>query len=238
MSTRVRCNAGEGFRHRIAPILRPPFLIALILLVVGGPPFMVGRKNPHLLGKVLQYVIAGPPACAHSFTMPKLRHFDHLDTVRFVTFSCFRRHPYLLFAAACDSVVSELAKVRRQKTIRILGWVLMPDHVHLVVRPTGPGQLGRIVGQMKARAARSVISKVAPEQCCRRADGHIAIWERRCYDHNCRTIEDALEKIRYCHYNPVKAGLVECAEDWPWSSCRWYIGRTDLELEIDGLDLG
>ncbi len=73
-------------------------------------------------------------------------------------------------------------------------------------------------------------------QVRRNAKSRFVFWQRRCYDHNCRTVEAVREKIKYCHMNPVKAGLVNDPLDWPWSSYRHYVGRDDAVLEIDGFE--
>ena len=61
-------------------------------------------------------------------------------------------------------------------------------------------------------------------------------WQRRYYDHNCRTREITIEKIEYCHRNPVVNGLVECQSEWCWSSYNWYNGNKDVILEMDKLE--
>ncbi len=59
------------------------------------------------------------------------------------------------------------------------------------------------------------------------------LWQRRCYDRNCRTEEEVWEKVNYCHNNPVKRGLVSRPEDWQWSSCRSFIRNDDALPEIE-----
>ena len=44
-----------------------------------------------------------------------------------------------------------------------------------------------------------------------------------------------MEKIRYCHYNPVKRGLVTDPAEWEWSSYNWYLGETDVPLKMDSI---
>jgi len=60
-------------------------------------------------------------------------------------------------------------------------------------------------------------------------------WQKRCYDLNVRDYPQFVEKPRYIHRNPVKAGLCECPEDWEWSSFRHYAtggeGRVEIESE-------
>lgn len=171
--------------------------------------------------------------CIYDCAMTRLRHFDNLGTARFVTFSCFRRHPYLLPESCIRVVLDEAALLRNDYGIQILGYVIMPDHVHLVLLPPHGLELGRLVGRMKGRSAYAITSLAA--KVLRRPDGRSAVWQRRCYDHNCRTAETVGEKIVYCHNNPVHRGLVESPEEWPWSSYRWYLGDRDVPLEIDGI---
>ncbi|HEY1678329.1 MAG TPA: hypothetical protein VGG04_11510 [Candidatus Sulfotelmatobacter sp.] len=63
--------------------------------------------------------------------------------------------------------------------------------------------------------------------------GHF--WQKRYYDLNIRDHEQFVEKLRYIHRNPVKAGLCARPEDWPWSSFRHYAtgieGRVEIESE-------
>lgn len=42
-----------------------------------------------------------------------------------------------------------------------------------------------------------------------------------------------MEKINYCHYNPVKGKLESKPEDWKWSSYKWYAGVGDVVIELD-----
>jgi putative transposase len=60
-------------------------------------------------------------------------------------------------------------------------------------------------------------------------------WQKRYYDFNIRDYPQFVEKLRYIHRNPVKAGLCERPEDWEWSSFRHYAtggeGRVEIESE-------
>ncbi|MCX6833774.1 MAG: transposase [candidate division Zixibacteria bacterium] len=173
--------------------------------------------------------------------MPKLRHYDHLGTARFVTFSCYQRQRLLSDNIARQSVLDELSRLRTDHEIRVLGYVVMPEHVHLVLFPPDDVKLGPLICALKARSAHTILgwmrSDQRPQRILLRPEGAPAIWQRRCYDHNCRTPGIVVEKVKYCHDNPVKRGLVAHAEDWPWSSCRWYLGQREGVPEIDGIEL-
>ncbi|MBU0984105.1 MAG: transposase [candidate division Zixibacteria bacterium] len=170
--------------------------------------------------------------------MPRLRHYDNLGTARFVTFTCFRRHRYLTTQIARDIVLAGVSHLRSYRHIRILGWVVMPEHVHLVLMPPDGCALGDAIGRFKAWTSRKILSDPAyTGRVLRRDDGRRALWQRRCYDHNCRTQDVVREKINYCHLNPVKRELVRHPSDWPWSSYNWYRGEGQIVLAIDGLEL-
>ena len=62
------------------------------------------------------------------------------------------------------------------------------------------------------------------------------IWQRRCYDHNCRSEESIWEIINYCHNNPVMRGLVDSPEKWEWSSYRHYHDLGNIKIAIDMVD--
>ncbi|MCP4569858.1 MAG: hypothetical protein GY841_19940 [FCB group bacterium] len=141
--------------------------------------------------------------------------------------------------------MEEVENARTKHQIAILGYVLMPSHVHFVLYPPDGLELGRVIGDIKSYSAKRILERwkqvnhpMLPVLRIKR-DGWLkyAFWQRRCYDHNCRTIESVREIIRYCHMNPVKAGLVSDASDWIWSSNNWYLNCGEIALEIDGIEL-
>jgi putative transposase len=175
-------------------------------------------------------------------SMTLLRHYDHLNTVRFVTFSCYRRLP-LLTEETNTIVVFHIDSMRRRTGAHLLGWVIMPEHVHLVLYPPDAVKLGFVIGRLKAFSSRDIFARWSAQGKSRldlrvERNGHVknVFWQRRCYDHNCRNWNTVLEKIRYCHNNPVRRGLVAEPRDRIWSSCRWYLGERDVPLLIDALD--
>ncbi len=141
--------------------------------------------------------------------------------------------------------LEELESSRRAHCYSILGYVVMPNHVHLVLYPSGDLVLGPVLGQIKAHSAFRIISawKIQKSRLLEhlkvtgQRKSQYAFWQPRGYDHNCRTAEFVREKIVYCHMNPVKAGLVSDPEGWPWSSCRWYHGDKRGIVQIDEIEL-
>jgi len=177
--------------------------------------------------------------------MIRLHHHDDLGMARFVTFSCYHRRPLFTEDDRFRVFLDELAKARQNSGFTLLGYVVMPNHVHIVIHPQGRLTLGTLVGEIKSLTARRIGTLLKLEgrhnremaEIIRNGENRFVFWQRKCYDHNCRTVESVREKINYCHMNPVRAGLVADAAEWPWSSYRWYMGYDDAVLEIDGVEL-
>jgi putative transposase len=173
--------------------------------------------------------------------MPRLRHYDHLNTVRFVTFTCFHRQKLLTEEAVIAEFQDQVIQTFRARFIKIFAYVVMPEHVHLIVHPPDSVKLGPVIGELKSKAATRILSKKLidlPAICyvIKKGVSRRAVWQPRCYDHNCRTRETMIEKINYCHNNPVKRRLVKESGDWRWSSFNWYRGLKDVPLTIDELE--
>ena len=177
--------------------------------------------------------------------MVRLRHFDKLCTARFITFSCYHRLRLLTSEETIIPFLEALETQRRKDKFHILGYVIMPDHVHLIIYPASNMAMGSVIGEIKKRSSYRILSlwkkqknKILTKiKFSGRGRQQYAFWQPRGYDHNCRTAEFVREKINYCHMNPVKAGLVSEPAEWPWSSYRWYSGDRQGIVNIDELEL-
>jgi putative transposase len=132
-------------------------------------------------------------------------------------------------------------KVGKRMVLRCWPYVIMPEHVHLVMWPPEVMKLGMVVGEIKRHAAKEILNHLSKTDSqvldqlivSRNSVERRVLWQRRCYDHNCRSEKSVWEKVEYCHQNPVKRGLVQDARDWIWSSSRWYDGDRDVSLQMD-----
>jgi putative transposase len=161
--------------------------------------------------------------------VPKLKHFDSTGTARFITFICYRREPSLVDEKAKGILAHYIDQTRQKYKFRILGYVFMPDHVHLVIHPIDGTPIGKVIREIKSLSAREWFKDKLFES----PEAKRVFWQKRCYDHNCRTTVDTREKITYCHNNPVLRNLVDEPAKWEWSSCNWYLGSRDVPLKID-----
>jgi putative transposase len=152
-----------------------------------------------------------------------LKRFHQSGQTHFVTFSCYRRSP--LLAAARNKRIFEaaLVRVRGSFGLCVYGYVVMPEHVHLLISEPQRGTLAEAIKSLKQGVARRLLR-----------DGE-HFWQKRYYDFNIRSHRQFIEKLRYIHRNPVKRGLCEHPEDWEWSSFRQYAsgceGRVQIESE-------
>jgi putative transposase len=145
--------------------------------------------------------------------------YQQTGEFHFLTFSCFRRRPYLSTVAAMELFEDALERVRRRYFFVVAGYVVMPEHVHLLLNEPQRGLLSRTVQALKLSV--SVRSRERP------------FWLPHFYDFNVSTHEKFVEKLRYIHRNPVARGLVAKPEDWQWSSYRHYQTGTRGTVEIE-----
>jgi putative transposase len=160
----------------------------------------------------------------NSIVMTKLVRYQQCGCFHFLTFSCYRRQALFTREGAYGVFERELEKVRLRYGLVVAGYVLMPEHVHL------------LVGQPR-RSLLSVAIQVLKQQTSRKLKQHgeVQFWQRRYYDFNVHNEEKRVEKLRYMHRNPVKRGLVAKPESWPWSSFLHYAAGRIGTVEIESL---
>ena len=148
-----------------------------------------------------------------------LVRYQQAGDLHFVTFSCSGRRPFLAIPTARNIFERSLEAMRRRYDFVVCGYVVMPEHVHLLVSEPKKAILSKAIQALKLSV--SVQSKERP------------FWQPRYYDFNVHNEEKRVEKLRYMHRNPVVRGLVEKPEDWAWSSFRHYsmgeIGTVRIE---------
>jgi putative transposase len=148
-----------------------------------------------------------------------LVRYQQCGGFHFVTFSCYRRLPYLGSAVSRNLFEQSLEVMRVRYEFRVIGYVLMPEHIHMLVSEPGKALLSKAIQALKLSV--SVQSRERP------------FWQARYYDFNVRSEEKPEEKLSYMHRNPVERGLVRRPEDWPWSSYRHYATGEPGSVEFE-----
>jgi REP-associated tyrosine transposase len=164
-----------------------------------------------------------------------LMRFQQSGQSHFVTFCCYHRRRLLTTDASSRIFESALERVRRSFRLQVYGYVVMPEHVHLLLSEPQRETLADALKSLKQGVARRLIGNLPlkPKAGLSGAPEHF--WQKRYYDFNIRDYSQFVEKLRYIHRNPVKAGLCGRPEDWEWSSFRHYAtgceGRVEIESE-------
>jgi putative transposase len=151
-----------------------------------------------------------------------LKRFQEARCLHFVTFSCYNREPRLNTPGARDLFEQTLERVRQWYGFYVAGYVVMPEHVHLLITEPDRAPLALALQMLKQNVARQL----------REPEGG-SFWQARYYDFNVWSEAKRVEKLRYIHRNPVRRGLVLSPEQWPWSSFRHYVSGVEGVVEIE-----
>ncbi len=175
-----------------------------------------------------------------------LRRFHQSGDSHFITFSCYGRRPNFVNVAVYDLFALCLERMRRKFQMRVYGYVVMPEHVHLLLSEPGQGTLADAMHYLKLSFSKRLRSRRACDPgspLC--APGSALFWpnlssekphpfwQKRYHDRNVRDAHEFTVKLRYLHRNPVKRGLVNDPRDWKWSSFRHYALRENGVVEIE-----
>jgi len=154
----------------------------------------------------------------------ELKRYQQSRSLHFLTFSCYRRQPFLSNAPAREAFEIELERVRHWYGMFVSGYVVMPEHVHLLVSEPERKTLAIAIQMLK-----QIVSRKLRPTLERR------FWQVRYYDVPVWSERKRVEKLRYIHRNPVTRGLVQRPEDWEWSSfLAWsqgHRGRVEVESQ-------
>jgi putative transposase len=155
-----------------------------------------------------------------------LKRFYGSGDLHFVTFSCERRFPHLGSAKRRDLFLRALEKIRQDYQLTVAGYVVMPEHVHLLLSEPERKNLSVALKALKQSVSRRMLGSSRNRVGQGSLFGVEALpkrfWQPRFYDFNVWTEKKRSEKLRYMHRNPVKRGLVKSPGEWRWSSFRHY----------------
>ena len=133
-----------------------------------------------------------------------------------------------------------MEQIRQRHQFVVVGYVVMPEHVHLLFTEPERGNPSLVLAALKQTFAHRLLRELRANAGTQTdtlwstpvAVGHI--WQHRFYDFVIFTEKKRVEKLRYMHRNPVQRGLVQKPEEWVWSSFRHYAyGERGLVLVND-----
>ena len=167
------------------------------------------------------------------------------NLVHYVTCVTYRRVPVFRAEEACTRFIEALAETRDKDPFKLIGYVVMPDHIHLLANPLGLN-VSTIVGRLKGRTASSILSwlraqnhktsltKLALPKPLRSGQTH-AVWLQDFSAIDIWSHRFLRQKLHYIHMNPVRAGLCDHPAQWRWSSYHAYLPHEpgSVPIEVD-----
>jgi len=132
----------------------------------------------------------------------------------FITQVCAQRYPWLAADSMRDQVLSVTREVARERNVSLEGWVVLPDHFHLIVT-TNDGDVSSFMRSLKLRVLRRSRGAFRGREA--------GLWQPRFHDHVCRDVQDFERHLDYLHFNPVKHGHVRTPTEWAWSSFAHHV---------------
>ena len=173
--------------------------------------------------------------------------------LHFITCSCYRRLPLLNSIRARNVFVQILGEVRDRCRFTLVGYVVMPNHIHLLISEPEKGTPSTAMQVLKQRVSKRLRPRRRKRASATQLrlpldgvdDALPRLWQERFYDFNVWSHKKKVEKLQYMHMNPVKNKLVSrpifigglqvepAPEEWPWSSFSFYSGRKPGLLRID-----
>jgi putative transposase len=172
------------------------------------------------------------------------RAWNEPGHAHFLTYSCFRRWPLLTRERTRWWVIAALEHARRTLDLALWAYVIMPEHVHVLLHPQSAGyQMRRILVALKqpvAKAARQYLEDTGQRVWLERLT--VRYPSRRMFrfwqpgggfDHNIFQEKTVAAVMEYIHANPVRRELVARPTDWEWSSVRFWEGWQDVPIRMD-----
>jgi putative transposase len=161
--------------------------------------------------------------------------------LHFITCSCYRRLPLFASSRSKNIFAEILSEVRDRYAFALVGYVVMPEHIHLLIGEPAKGTPSTVMQVLKQRVSRRLRRKPRQRACAdqltlafARADVCLPqFWQLRFYDFNVWSQKKKIEKLNYMHMNPLKRKLAFHPRDWPWSSFSFYERKDSGLVRID-----
>jgi len=158
----------------------------------------------------------------------RVKHFEGTGEPRFLTFSCFQRRPFLQSDRARGWYLAGLKKAVAKHDVALWAWVLMPEHVHLVIWPRELSfEASDFLWSFKqsvANRAGNFLRKEKPDYWNSRTEPFHFWQDGPGFDENLEDERAVWDIIDYVHLNPVRRKLCARIEEWEWSSAREHLG--------------
>jgi putative transposase len=167
------------------------------------------------------------------------------NTFHYLTMVAFRRVPVFKSEKACQFFIEVLQETRKKHPFKLVGYVIMPDHVHLILNPVEcdisligkelKGKSGKkIIDWLKEKNFVTSLEKIKLKNPQKRNHSY-AVWQKKVKSIDLSSPKFIRQKLNYVHLNPIRAGLCDHPAKWKWSSYHGYLPHKqgDVPIEMD-----
>ena len=168
-----------------------------------------------------------------------------LESPHFITCTIVGWLPVFTRKEYFDIIKNSLIFCRQQKGLRLYAYVILDNHLHMIVSSSN---LSQVMRDFKRHTAKEIQAVARQEnkywllkqfeifKGAHKNTSQHQVWQEGFHPQAITTEDMLRQKLDYIHYNPVKIGIVDRPEDWRYSSARNYLGREGI-LEVDLLEL-
>jgi len=165
------------------------------------------------------------------------------NVFHYLTFVTFARVPIFRSQEICQFFVDAIRETKQEFPFKLIAWVIMPDHVHLMLNPLNCDI--QLIGKtLKGKSAKKILDWLKENGHIRSLDklkrthpkkrNHsYSVWQKGVKSVDLESAKFVQQKINYTHLNPVRAGLCDQPAEWKWSSYQAYFGGNEVPIEID-----
>ncbi len=147
-----------------------------------------------------------------------IRRYYFPGQIVFITQVVKDRTPIFLDDDMVKLLIYILRYVKVKHSFKMLAYVILPDHFHLLIQPNDKSNFSQIMHSLKSRFTRAFKKK-------KNITDHLNLWQRRFWDHIIRNEQDFENHFHYIHFNPIKHGYVDLPQDWINSSYQQWVKR-------------
>jgi REP-associated tyrosine transposase len=151
--------------------------------------------------------------------------------LHFVTGNVINRVRIFTEPGSCRGFLTELSSLNHKWPSKLIAYVIMPDHFHFICNPRD-GRIKEFIGALKSLSAIRIAKESKRFSFQVGSYGH-RVWQQSFKATPLWSNWMIWQKINYIHANPVKAGIVKSAKDYPWSSFRSFYSQGDGPLIVD-----
>ena len=151
--------------------------------------------------------------------------------LHFVTGNFIDRIPFFAQDSCCQVFIDNLATLLSEWPCKLIAYVLMPDHTHLIVNPRD-GRIKEFTGKLKSLSAKDIVQATHGINFKQDSEGSFHVWQESFKAIPLWSAWMIWQKINYIHANPVKAGLVGSAKEYRWSSFRAFYSGSEEPLRL------